>query len=161
MPTARRRFAAEDLEQLRRSSYLRVRAGQGTHRFTGIWVVVVEGRAFVRSWNVKPDGWYGTFLAEPHGAIRLGERELPVRAVRTRSERLLDAVDEAYLAKYTSRGSAPFARGLGDAERRATTTELVPEKRGRPARGPRARVRAGRPPVPAGGRPGTTPAAAP
>lgn len=142
MATARRRFTADDLDVLRLASYLRIRAGRGTHRFTGIWVVIVEGRVFVRSWGLKPGGWYQTFRSEPRGTIRLGERELPVRAVRTRRERLLAAVDEAYLAKYTSRASAPFACGLGERARRATTTELVPDGAGRGRGAPVRRARA-------------------
>jgi hypothetical protein len=46
--------------------------------------------------------------------------------VRTRSERLKAAVDRAYLAKYTSPGSVKYARDLGRAKSRETTTELVP-----------------------------------
>jgi len=39
---------------------LRIRAGNSQHRFIGIWVVVVKDRAFIRSWSVKPNGWYRT-----------------------------------------------------------------------------------------------------
>jgi hypothetical protein len=134
MSTAQRRFTRTVLAELRRASYLRIRAGQGAHRFTAIWVVVVEGRAFIRSWSQKPGGWYQTFRMERQGAIRLGEREISVQAMRTRSERLLAAVDQAYREKYTTPASAPFARGLGEPARRATTTELVPNGRGRAAR---------------------------
>jgi hypothetical protein len=50
--------------------------------------------------------------------------------VQTRSERLKDAVDRAYLEKYHTPGSIKFARDLVRAKSRATTTELVPlEKR--------------------------------
>jgi len=87
---------------------------------------VVEGRVFVRSWSLKPRSWYRTFLGEPRGAIQVSGREIPVRAVRTRSERLKDAIDRAYLAKYHTPGSLRFARDLGRAKSRATTTELVP-----------------------------------
>jgi len=55
---------------------------------------------FVRSGSLKPRSWYRTFLEEPVGTIQVGEREVPVRAVRTRSERLKAAVDRAYLEKY-------------------------------------------------------------
>jgi hypothetical protein len=87
---------------------------------------VVEGRVFVRSWSLEPRGWYRTFLEEPRGAILVAGREVPVRAVLSRSERMKVAVDEAYLAKYDTPSSIKWARGLGSASRRATTTELVP-----------------------------------
>jgi hypothetical protein len=88
--------------------------------------VVVEGRVFVRSWSLKPGGWYRTFLTEPRGAIEIVGHEIPVCALRTRSERLNDAVSRAYLEKYNTPGSLKYARDLGRAKSRATTTELVP-----------------------------------
>jgi hypothetical protein len=129
---ARDRFPAKTLAAIRDDKILRIRAGKGDHRFIGIWAVVVEDRVFVRSWSLKPGGWYRTFLEEPEGAIRVGGREIPVRAVRTRSEKLKDAIDEAYLAKYDTPGSIRYARDLGRAESRATTTELVPRISARP-----------------------------
>ena len=121
-----KRFPAEIVAAIRDGKFIRIRAGTAPHRFIGIWAVVVEGRVFVRSWSLKPRSWYRTFLEEPRGAIQVGGQEIPVRAVRTRSERLKDAVDQAYVAKYDTRASLEYARGLSEPERRATTTELVP-----------------------------------
>ena len=126
--TAKRRFSEDILAAIRDRKIppLGIRAGTRPHRFIGIWVVVVEGRVFVRSWGVKPRGWYRTLLEEPRGTIQIAGREIPVRAVRTRSERLMDAVDRAYLEKYNTRGSIKYARDLTRAKCRRTTTELVP-----------------------------------
>ena len=88
--------------------------------------MVVDGRVFVRSWSLKPRSWYRTFLEEPRGAIEVAGREIEVRAVRTRSERLKDAVDRAYLEKYHTPGSLKYARDLGRERSRDTTTELLP-----------------------------------
>jgi hypothetical protein len=122
----KRRFPAEIVESIRDGKILRLRAGTQPHRFIGIWAVVVEGRVFVRSWSLKPRSWYRTFLEEPTGTIQVDGQEIPVRAVRTRSERLKDAVDRAYLAKYHTPGSVQYAKDLGSEKSRATTTELVP-----------------------------------
>ena len=105
---------------------LGIRAGSAPHRIIGIWAVVVERRVFVRSWSLKPRSWWRTFLEEPRGVIQVAGREIRVRAVQTRSERLKDAVDAAYLAKYHTPGALKFARDLGGAKSRATTTELLP-----------------------------------
>jgi hypothetical protein len=121
-----REFPRKIVAAIRDDKILRIRAGTGDHRFIGIWAVVVEGRVFVRSWSLKPRSWYRTFLVEPRGAILVGGREIPVRAVSTRSERLKDAIDSAYLEKYDTPGSIRYARDLGRAKSRATTTELVP-----------------------------------
>ncbi len=121
-----RRFPKKILAAIESNGILGIRAGSSPHRFIGIWAVVVEGRVFVRSWSLKPRSWYRTFLTEPHGAIQIADREIRVRAICTRSDRLKDAVDRAYLAKYNTPGSIKYARDLGRAKSRATTTELVP-----------------------------------
>jgi hypothetical protein len=123
---AKRGFADEVLAAIDKGKILGIRAGTEPHRIIGIWAVVVEGRVFVRSWSLKPRSWWRTFLEEPRGVVEVEGREIPVRAVQTRSERLKDAVSRAYLDKYTTPGSIKFARDLGRARSRATTTELVP-----------------------------------
>jgi len=123
---SQQRFTQDILAAIRDGKILGIRAGTEPHRFIGIWAVVVEGRVFVRSWSLKPRSWYRTFLQEPRGAIMVADREISVRAVRTRSERLKDAVSRAYVEKYNTPGSIKYARDLGRAKSRATTTELVP-----------------------------------
>ena len=124
--TATRHFPSDLLDAIRDGKILGIRAGTQPHLFIGIWAVVVERRVFVRSWSLKARSWYRTFLEEPVGAIQVGEREVPVRAVRTRSERLKAAVDRAYLEKYKTPGSIRYAQDLGRPPSRDTTTELVP-----------------------------------
>jgi len=122
-----RRFSKPVLEALDAARILGVRAGLEPHRFTGVWVVVVDGRVFVRPWNDKPGGWHRAFLEEPRGTIQIPSgREIPVRARRTRSERLMDAVDAEYAEKYPTPASRKWVRGFAQPRRRATTTELVP-----------------------------------
>ena len=116
------RFPAAIVAAIRDGQILGIRAGAAPHRIIGIWAVVVEGRVFVRSWSLKPRSWYRTFREDPRGVIAVSGREIPVRAVRTRSERLQDAIDEAYLRKYHTPGSIKYARDLGRAKSRATTT---------------------------------------
>ncbi len=122
---AQRRLPRDLVAAVRASKIVGIRAGTQPHRFIGIWAVVVQGRVFVRSWSLKPRSWYRTFLAEPRGALQVAGREIPVRAVRTRNERLKEAVSRAYLEKYDTPGSVKYARDLGRAKSRATTTELV------------------------------------
>jgi hypothetical protein len=119
-------FSKPVLEAVRTGMVIGIRAGRAPHRFIGIWAVVVENRVFVRSWSLKPRSWWRTFLEEPRGRMTVGTREIAIRTVQTRSERLKDAVDKAYLAKYKTPGSVRFARDLGRAKSRATTTELIP-----------------------------------
>lgn len=122
---AARRFPKATLEELAGAKILGVRAGT-EHRYTGVWVVVVEGRAFVRSWNDKPTGWYRAFQAEPLGSVQLAGREIPVRARRTRGERLRDAVTRAYAEKYDTKASEKWVRGFAEPHRAVATLEIVP-----------------------------------
>ena len=104
-----------------------IRAGRRTdHRFTGVWPVVVDGRVFARSWTLKAGGWYRTFLEDPAGTIQVGERQVKVRAVQVRSERVRDAVEEAYAKKYATPASQKYVRGFRRARRRGATIEFVP-----------------------------------
>lgn len=127
-PSAQRTrgFSRKVVNSIRDGKILGIRAGTEPHRFIGIWAVVVEDRVFVRSWSLKPRSWYLTFLEEPRGEINVDGREIKVRAIQTRSERLRDAVDRAYLEKYDTPGSIKYARDLGRAKSRGTTTELIP-----------------------------------
>ena len=125
MPTPTR-FSKPVLAALSDDTILGVRAGT-SHRFTGVWVVVIEDRVLIRSWNDKPTGWRRAFVAEPNGMMQLRSgREVRVRARPVRSKRLLDAMDAAYAEKYPTPGSRQWVRGFATPERRATTVELVP-----------------------------------
>lgn len=120
------RFPRRLLAALHESTYLRIRSGP-EHRFIWIWVVVVAGRVFVRSWNDARDGWHRAFLGEPLGAIAIDGRELRIRAVPRRGERLMQAIERAYAAKYTTPASLKYVAGFRRPRRRAATLELVPK----------------------------------
>jgi len=122
----RQRFPRPILEALDRARILGVRSG-GEHRYTGVWVVVVEGRVFVRSWNDKPAGWRRAFLEERRGSMQLGEHEIGIRAIQTRSDRLRQAVSSAYAQKYHTKASQKWVTGFAEPERLHATLELVPD----------------------------------
>ena len=114
-----RRLPRMVVKAIDESKILGIRAGtRSDHRFTGVWPVVVDGRVFVRSWTLKPDGWYRRFLEDARGTIQVGTREIRIRAVRVRGERLRDAVEDAYAAKYNTPASRNYVRGFRRARRR-------------------------------------------
>lgn len=125
-----KRFAPSIVRAIDESKILGIRAGRRSdHRFIGVWPVVVDGRVLVRSWTLKPGGWYHTFLSDPYGTIQIGARKVAVRAVRIRSEQIRDAVETAYAAKYPTPGSRKYVRGFRTARRRDATMEFVPAQR--------------------------------
>ncbi len=123
----RRAFPRSTVAAIAASKILGVRAGlRSDHRFVGIWPVVIAGRVFGRSWSLKPGGWYRTFLDDSRGTMQVGDREIRIRAVPVRSERIRDAVEEAYAAKYPTPGSRRFVRGFRTKRRREATMEFMP-----------------------------------
>ena len=124
------RFSPSVLQTIDQSKILGIRAGaKSAHRFVGVWPVVINGRVFIRSWTLKPDGWYRTFLEDPFGTIQAGTRNIRVRAVPARSERIRDAVERAYAEKYPTPGSRTYVVGFRTKKRREATIELRPRSR--------------------------------
>ena len=118
-------FADDVLEALRNAKILGVRAGS-EHRYTGVWVVMIDNRVFVRSWYDKPTGWLRAFKKEPIGTIQVGKLEVPVRGKPVRSARMRDAVTIAFGEKYNTKGSKQWVDGFAEPERVLTTLEFVP-----------------------------------
>lgn len=120
------RFAPALLAEFDFTKYLYIRSGE--HRYIGIWVVVIDGRVIVRSWNDKVTGWYRAFLSEPCGHVRFGKREVPIRAIPVVSKKLVDTAQAAYAAKYTTKANAKYVKGFATERRKAATLELVPDR---------------------------------
>ena len=118
-------FSNDIVAAARKAKILGVRAGT-EHRYTGVWVVVVEDRIFARSWNDKPTGWFRAFKNEPAGTIQIGDREISVRSKPVRSERLRDKVTQAFAEKYNTKGSRKWVEGFAEPERLLTTLEFIP-----------------------------------
>jgi hypothetical protein len=124
------RFADDVLSAIKKDKILGIRAGRNSnHRIIGIWAVVVEGRVFVRSWSRKPRSWWRTFLEDPYGSMFVGEKEFPIRAIQTRSERLKDLISAGYKEQYNTPGSLQFVKDMSRKKSRDTTTELAPLER--------------------------------
>ena len=122
-----KRFSRPVVAAVDESAIMGVKAGsKSDHRFTGVWPVVVKGRVYARSWTLKRGGWYRTFLEDPLGTIQVAEREIRVRAVPARSERVRDAVEAAYAEKYDTKASQKYVRGFRSRRRREATIEFVP-----------------------------------
>ena len=119
-------FSDSVVEAVRAAKILGVRAGT-EHKYTGVWVVVVDDRIFVRSWNDKPTGWFRAFKKEPSGTIQAGQLEIRVRGKAVRSTHVRDAVTVALAEKYNTKGSQQWVEGFREPERVLTTLEFVPE----------------------------------
>lgn len=124
----RQHFPAEILALIKNDKILGIRAGRTSdHRVIGIWAVVVDERVFVRSWSMKPNSWWRTFLEDPYGEIFVSKRKrgVKVRAVQVHSEKLKDRVSQAYREKYNTPGSIGYVEDLSRKPSRDTTTEFI------------------------------------
>ena len=119
-------FANDVVEAFRSAKIMGVRAGT-EHRYTGVWVVVVDGRVFARSWNDKPAGWFQAFRKQPSGMVQVGDLELAARGKLVRSARLRDAVTAAFGEKYPTKGSRKWVEGFAEAGRVVNTIEFIPD----------------------------------
>ncbi|HEV8134501.1 MAG TPA: DUF2255 family protein [Pyrinomonadaceae bacterium] len=117
-------FPQKVIEAIGKSKILGVRSGT-EHRYTGVWVVVVNNRVFVRSWNDKPTGWFRAFQKEATGTIQIGDLEVSVRGKLVRSPRIRDAVTLALGEKYSTKGSLKWVEGFTEPSRVLTTLEFV------------------------------------
>jgi len=119
-------FAAGIVEAFRKAKIMGVRAGT-EHRYTGVWVVVVDGRVFARSWNDNATGWFQAFRKDASGMVQVGDLEFPVRGRIVRSARIRDAVTAAYAEKYPTKGSRKWVEGFAEPERVVNTIEFIPD----------------------------------
>ena len=61
--TSKPRFSEEVIATIHKDRIIGIRAGSDSdHRVIGVWIVVVDKRVFVRSYTMKPGGWWRTFL---------------------------------------------------------------------------------------------------
>ena len=121
-----RRFTNTVVEAARKAKILGVRAG-AEHRYTGVWVVVVEDRIFARSWSDKPTGWFRAFRKQPKGKIQIADLEVSVHAKLVGSVRLRAAVTAAFGEKYNTKASRKWVEGFAEPARLLTTIEFIPE----------------------------------
>ncbi|HYM52773.1 MAG TPA: nitroreductase/quinone reductase family protein [Candidatus Dormibacteraeota bacterium] len=118
------RFSPADLALLRDVREVRIVTGSAQHR-TVIWVVVDDqDRVLVRSVRGPRGRWYREALAEPHVALEVGARAMPVLAQLANDPERIEATSQALRTKYgRSRGS--LAAMLVDVTL-PTTLELLP-----------------------------------
>lgn len=119
------RFPDSLLGALRQRKEMTIITGpQNARRATVIWVVVDEvGRVLVRSVRGTRGRWYRDLVADPRGAIDVGDGEVLVTALPEADEELVRACSQALAAKYAGNGS--LASMLTE-ETLPTTLQLVP-----------------------------------
>ena len=120
------RFAPEVLERMASTREVRIetrRAPDGPVHRTIIWVVVHDGRAFVRTFRGAGSRWYREALGDQDCALLIGRDRFPLQLVSMTDPAVVDAVSRGFWAKYPrSKSTAAMVRE----EVLGTTLELLP-----------------------------------
>ena len=121
-------FSTAFLQCISETQITSVRAGKNRTKFTGIWMVEVEGRIFARSYNLSERSWQTSFLNGDEGDIKCGKEIIPVKGVKpadlsTITEKINKAYGEKYLVKAYNK---KWVDGLIQPERVARTMEFIP-----------------------------------
>ena len=122
--TKSRRLPPAVVSAIRDGKMLAIRQGTG-HRSSASGRSSSTGASSCDRGASSRGSWYRTFLDDPAGAIEVGTKTIPIRAVHTRSESLKDRISEAYLFKYPRR-IRKLRRDLGRKRSRDATVELTP-----------------------------------
>lgn len=102
-------YDPELLDLLREAEEVEIEtaAGDGTTHRTIIWVVVVEGGVFVRSYRGPNARWYREALRHPDITLIVGGRRLDGRVVPGVDSRSIGLVSDELLRKYATDSATP------------------------------------------------------
>lgn len=101
------------------------RADGSLRGFVPIWIVLVEGALYVRSYRGREGAWYQHATARPAGAIRTADQQADVTFTPIGRRDLLEAIGYAYRAKYARYGETYLQPSLAD-QAVAATLRLDP-----------------------------------
>jgi len=96
----------------------------GSESSRPIWVVVVDGNAYVRSYLGAQGAWYRRALADGRATIAKQDTIVPVGLEPDHDEDVNRRVSEAFQSKYGERSAASTATMI-DPERSETTLRLT------------------------------------
>jgi hypothetical protein len=123
-----KKFSKAFLECINETQITGVRAGKDREKFTGIWMVVVKGRIFGRSYYGAERSWYTAFLKGDNGEIKCGDEIIPVKGLKPADISTINkAINKAYEKKYLVKAhNKIWVDGLAAPERVARTMEFIP-----------------------------------
>jgi len=123
-----KKFSKAFLKCIDETQITSVRAGKDRTKFTGIWMVEVEGRIFARSYSLSDRSWYTTFLNSDKGDIKCGKEIILVKGVKPADiNTITEAINKAYEKKYLVKAyNKKWVDDLSQPERVERTMEFIP-----------------------------------
>jgi hypothetical protein len=111
------------LEKLKDVEEIRVATGSKLDHKATIWIVVVNGEPFVRSFTGPKGKWYRNVQKHPEVELEFDGDRVRMRAIPVSDQHTIEAVSKAYLEKYRS---SPYAKEMVRDEVLPTTLRLEP-----------------------------------
>lgn len=90
-----------------------------------IWVLVIDGEAYVASYLGEKGRWWRELLREKAGRLIAGRTAIDIVPHRVRSRATLEAMSAAFAKKYPTSGASLRAMQRPDVLRTALRLELV------------------------------------
>jgi len=115
-----------------REVYVRVTRRDGRMGELPIWIVTVDGQAYVRSYLADRGVWYRRALAAGRMTLVVRGKAVPVVVEPIEDERLNKSISQAFIAKY---GDSGPARTMVSEPVTATTLRVSPAERPVAAKG--------------------------
>lgn len=116
------------IDFVKNNSLIGIKAGLDRPNFLDIWMVVVDERIFARSWGFAERSWYNSFLQNPNGQIKCGNKVFSIKAViPADKETITEKINIAYLTKYNTGESIKYAQGIVKQEHIKKTMEFIVE----------------------------------
>src|SRR4030095_9224597 len=96
-----KRFSKTFLKCINETQITSVRAGKNRTKFTGIWMVEVDGRIFARSYYGADRSWYANLIQGDDGDIKCGKETISIKGVKpTDLNAVTEPINKAYEKKY-------------------------------------------------------------
>jgi hypothetical protein len=118
--------SSQAIEYIKTTNLIGIKAGLERLDFLDIWMVVVDDRIFARSWGFAERSWYNTFIINPEGQIKCGERIFHIQAtIPTDNTEMTERINHAYLSKYNSEHNIKYAQGIIEDKHVEKTMEFI------------------------------------
>ncbi len=115
------------LECIRTKSIIWLRCGKDHPKFTGIWMVEVNGRVFGRPYYMKERSWFAAFMQMRTGEIKCGNKIWQANGIKPRDlSKIKESINNAYDIKYgVKEQNTKWVEGINKPERVAKTMEFI------------------------------------
>jgi hypothetical protein len=104
---------------------IETRGSDGTRHRVPIWVLVIDGEAYVASYRGKSGRWWRELLRNGEATLVTGRSRVDVRPHRVRSARIREAMSAAFAKKYRGSRSSVLAMQRPEVLETALRLELA------------------------------------